>query len=132
VITSTATAGLLLLQDVDAQVNGKINKTGSCPFILDGVYRDATVDVLDGIKAAAPTSFNQIETVLIEGSNGITVGNTTTRTKVLSSVPASSLGVAGDEANMVAYDADYMYVCTASYDGSTNIWKRVALDATAF
>jgi len=27
---------------------------------------------------------------------------------------------------------DYIYVCTASHDGSANIWKRVALSGGAF
>jgi hypothetical protein len=43
---------------------------------------------------------------------------------------SSSVGVAGDKAGMVAMDADYIYRCIANYDGSTNIWTRVALSAT--
>lgn len=42
-------------------------------------------------------------------------------------VPAHSYGVTGDKAGMVAFDADYMYYCTANYvDDTTNIWKRTA------
>ena len=45
--------------------------------------------------------------------------------------PAHSYGAAGDTAGMVAFDSSYIYYCTANYvDNSTNIWKRVALDAT--
>tara|TARA_R100001443_G_scaffold56866_1_gene67762 strand:+ start:1670 stop:2014 length:345 start_codon:yes stop_codon:yes gene_type:complete len=43
------------------------------------------------------------------------------------SAPASSVGSVGDVANMIAWDTNYIYICTASYDGSTAIWKRVAL-----
>lgn len=45
---------------------------------------------------------------------------------VFRTVPAS-IGVAGDTQGMVAVDADYVYVCTADYDGSTAIWKRSAI-----
>jgi hypothetical protein len=44
-------------------------------------------------------------------------------------VPTSSLGQAGDVTFMVADDANYHYYCTANYDGTTHIWKRVAWDA---
>jgi hypothetical protein len=41
--------------------------------------------------------------------------------------PAHSYGVAGDKAGMVAFDATYIYYCTANYvNTSTNIWKRTA------
>lgn len=45
--------------------------------------------------------------------------------------PEHSYGTAGDIAGMVAFDNAYIYYCTANYvNNSTNIWKRVALDAT--
>lgn len=66
------------------------------------------------------------------GSNSVAIGNTTTfTTKVMGKLmigtaPSSSIGEDGDVAGMVAADADYLYHCTAAYDGSTSIWKRVA------
>jgi hypothetical protein len=47
-------------------------------------------------------------------------------------VPITSKGSSGDHAGQVAFDSDYIYYCTASYDGDNNIWKRVALDATSW
>jgi hypothetical protein len=47
-----------------------------------------------------------------------------------SKTPASSLGTAGDKAGMIAWNASYIYVCTADYNGSTNIWKRAAIGST--
>lgn len=41
-------------------------------------------------------------------------------------VPASSIGTIGDTAGMYAADDTYFYYCWANYDGSTNIWFRVA------
>ena len=46
----------------------------------------------------------------------------------VSLTPASSVGLAGDTPGDIAVDSNYFYYCTAAYDGSTNIWKRVALD----
>lgn len=42
-------------------------------------------------------------------------------------VPAASTGSAGDVSGMISWDNNYIYICTGSYDGSTAIWKRVAL-----
>jgi hypothetical protein len=41
--------------------------------------------------------------------------------------PSSSTGAPGNKAGMIAWDNSYIYVCTADYNGSSNIWKRVAL-----
>ena len=41
--------------------------------------------------------------------------------------PATSLGAFGDTAGKMVWDATYLYVCVGDYDGSTVIWKRVAL-----
>ena len=39
--------------------------------------------------------------------------------------PAHSYGVAGDKAGAIAFDASYIYYCTADYvNTSTDIWKR--------
>lgn len=42
---------------------------------------------------------------------------------------ASSVGSPGDKAGMIASDDYYFYRCVANYDGSTAIWKRVALNS---
>ena len=44
-----------------------------------------------------------------------------------SKTPLTNVGAAGDSAGMVAWDANYIYVCTGNYDGSTIIWKRAAI-----
>lgn len=40
--------------------------------------------------------------------------------------PSSSTGVSGDTAGDIAFDSTYIYYATGTYDGSTNIWKRLA------
>ena len=42
------------------------------------------------------------------------------------SVPTSSTGRPGDRVGMVAYNSSYTYYCTGTYNGTDNIWKRVA------
>lgn len=44
-----------------------------------------------------------------------------------SNIPTSSKGQAGDENGFIAIDSNYLYYCTATYDSTTDIWKRVAL-----
>ena len=44
-----------------------------------------------------------------------------------SQTPATDVGVDGDTMGMIAWDASYIYVCTADYDGSTSIWRRATL-----
>jgi len=41
--------------------------------------------------------------------------------------PSSNVGSSGDVAGMIAWNTSHIYICTADYDGSTAIWKRVAL-----
>ena len=41
----------------------------------------------------------------------------------------TGVGAVGDRAGDLAFDADYIYVCTGTYDGSTVIWKKSALSA---
>jgi len=48
-------------------------------------------------------------------------------TRLVTTVPTSSLGANGDVAGLVAVDTNYMYVCCGTWDGVTDIWKRVTL-----
>lgn len=52
------------------------------------------------------------------------------RTFYRASAPVNSVGVAGDLKGMVANDGAYIYLCTADFDGVSNIWLRAA--ATTF
>lgn len=58
-------------------------------------------------------------------------GDTSIRGKtvqILSQVPTNSKGRPLDAPGMISFDSNYMYVCVALYtNGTTDIWKRVAL-----
>jgi hypothetical protein len=44
-----------------------------------------------------------------------------------SKTPLTNVGADGDAAGMIAWDANYIYICTGNYDGSTVIWKRASI-----
>jgi hypothetical protein len=46
--------------------------------------------------------------------------------RVSNFVPSSSVGSLGNKAGMVVFDTTHLYYCVQDYDGTTNIWKRVA------
>jgi hypothetical protein len=56
---------------------------------------------------------------IIADTNSMIIADTST--------PSSATGASGDLKGMVAWDDNYIYVCTADYDGSTPIWKRAAI-----
>jgi hypothetical protein len=64
---------------------------------------------------------------LIPNGTGKVVVEDDSLTIQISKTPASAVGAAGDTAGMVAWDASYIYVCSANYDGSTAIWRRAAI-----
>ena len=51
---------------------------------------------------------------------------------ISASVPTSSIGTTGDVSGDFAYDGNFIYVCVANYDGSTNIWRRSLMDVSPF
>lgn len=64
---------------------------------------------------------------LIPNGTGKVVVEDDSVTIQTSKTPSTSVGASGDTAGMVAWDASYIYVCTANYDGSTAIWRRSAI-----
>lgn len=82
-------------------------------------------------------SDNQIEAVNTNGNIEL-VPNAAGRVVIIddsitintSKTPTHSTGAEGDKAGMIAWSASYIYVCTANYDGVTNIWKRAAISGT--
>jgi len=66
---------------------------------------------------------------VVAGGNSrrITSGNLVASMTQLKTAPAASVGAAGDKKGMIAFDSNYLYLCTADYTGSANVWKRVAI-----
>jgi len=121
--------------------------TGNATALVNGSYSISAA--YNGIDIKAPLTWKEFDTDRVvlnyNGTeNGFVIGTNVTgvtqawffynngRTKFpTATAPAHSYGAAGDVAGMVAFDGSYIYYCTANYvNNSTNIWKRVALDAT--
>jgi hypothetical protein len=74
--------------------------------------------------------------ILLDADSGAYVGSTASPENEIATagdlvyratgVPINSLGFEGEVAGLVADDANYHYYCTAAYDGTTHIWKRIA------
>lgn len=75
-------------------------------------------------------------TVVNENGNINLVPNGTGKTRIESNsltitgsrTITDFVGSSGDEQGMIAWDSDYIYVCVADYDGSTEIWKRALIN----
>jgi hypothetical protein len=44
----------------------------------------------------------------------------------LNYIPTTSIGASGNYAGQISFNGNYIYYCTANYDGVSNIWVRVA------
>ena len=87
----------------------------------------------DGIRIVDNniTTTRSNDDIIIDPAGTGTVDINANRFRVSNSkTPASSVGAAGDQQGDIAWDASYIYVCTANYDSSSNIWKRVAIGDT--
>lgn len=60
------------------------------------------------------------------GSGMVTIASGNLRI-VEANVPAASIGAVGDLAGEVAWGSGFIYICTANYDGVTQIWKRAPI-----
>ena len=63
-------------------------------------------------------------------SGTVVIKNNGRMASVFGTAPGTLVGGSGDTQGDIAFDADYMYYCTANYDGSTNVWKKIALSAS--
>jgi hypothetical protein len=101
-----------LTGNVTGNLTGNVtgNVTGDLTGTVVGDDSTILVDAVDS-KLVGP----------VESSN--IVGNGTAKFTV-TNVPASSVGAAGDETGMIAFDATSVYYCIADYDSTSNIWVK--------
>lgn len=107
----------------------KLEVTGTDVIVLRTAGGDVYVDASGTLNAnGIVTSYlnfdNQLIQVGQEGGGRFSVAMD--RFQVLATAPTSSIGSEGDVIGCVAFDADYIYYCSGLYDGTTDIWKRVA------
>jgi len=66
-------------------------------------------------------------TLGVNGTGQVVVSDD--RIVITTTKTASGVGSAGDVAGSIAWDTTNLYVCTANYDGSTAVWKKLVLQA---
>jgi len=111
ILSITPISAYNMIVNVDGLVQtANINYTVSGNHITFSIppINNATIDVvhfLTGSAITGPTGPNSFPTI-----NG---------------PPLTSIGRNSDVAGDIAFSSSYLYYCTASYDGITNIWKRI-------
>jgi len=134
---------------LNADISGSVFADDST-ILVDGVAGKilGNVDTTTITNSNGNLTITADNYVLIDSDNGgqinigqasgigdVVLGNTARGTDVQlfgrlfvkgGGVPTTSIGASGDFVGIVAVDSDYLYYCTANYDGASNIWKRVA------
>jgi hypothetical protein len=80
----------------------------------------------------ATSSFDLVP-VTIDGEGMLVVGNLVINDTINftnRAVPTTSVGSEGDFTGMVIIDNEYIYRCVADWDGTADIWVRVAFNTT--
>ena len=74
-----------------------------------------------------PLITNNDLTLGVNGTGQVVVADD--RIVISTTKTASGVGADGDVAGSIAWDTTNLYVCTADYDGSTAVWKKLVLQA---
>ena len=74
-----------------------------------------------------PLTTNSDLTLAVNGTGQVVVADD--RIVINTSKTATATGASGDVAGSISWDGTNLYVCTANYDGSTAIWKKLVLQA---
>ena len=99
---------------------------------LPGTVTKGTDSILGFTESNSTITFGELGTYHYEfwtDDNGTTIhieDKSRKNAKAVGKTP-TSVGSVGDRAGDIAFDVNYIYVCTADYDGSTVIWKKSAL-----
>jgi hypothetical protein len=85
----------------------------------------------NGARVITPdrTGVHIFEFVTDDAGSSIAVIDCLRNSRAIEVRTATAAGQAGDAAGDICADATNLYVCTATYDGSTAIWKKLVLQA---
>ena len=78
-------------------------------------------------SAITPLITNGDLTLGVNGTGQVVVSDD--RIVITTTKTATAIGSAGDVAGSIAWNSTNLYVCTANYDGSTAVWKKLVLQA---
>ena len=99
--------------------------TGDSLRVAFGKVNANFADLYSGAITTETTNANL--TLSANGTGQIVINSD--RVVVSTSKTATAIGVSGDVAGSISWDGTNLYVCTANYDGSTIIWKKLILQA---
>tara|TARA_B100000900_G_C20600406_1_gene725282 strand:+ start:2770 stop:3498 length:729 start_codon:yes stop_codon:yes gene_type:complete len=85
----------------------------------------------NGARVITPdrTGVHIFEFVTDDSGSSIAVIDCLRNNRAIEVRTATAVGQAGDKAGDIAADATNLYVCTATYDGSSLVWKKLVLQA---
>jgi hypothetical protein len=113
--------GVAYLQSATGQTTNALSIDGSSVTIRTGTYTTAlTLDSSQNATFAGDIKFSLANSFDV-GETGTRVRNVFVKNLIVTSGPPASASAAGTTGT-INWDADYIYVCTA-----TNTWKRVAI-----
>lgn len=99
--------------------------TGDSLRVAFGKVNANFADLYSGSITTEVTNANL--TLSANGTGQIVVDDD--RVVINTSKTATAVGASGDVAGSISWDGTNLYVCTANYDGSTVIWKKLVLQA---
>ena len=99
--------------------------TGDSLRVAFGKVNNNFAELYSGSITTETTNANL--TLSANGTGQIVINSD--RVVVSTSKTATAIGVSGDVAGSISWDGANLYVCTANYDGSTIIWKKLILQA---
>ena len=109
------------------------NSTGTIAHSAADITLDPTTSVIsDGDIKSSGNETHSLGSTTAKWLTVFASRFTGDRIGLSGAAPASSVGAAGDTAGDIVVNTTHIFVAPANYDGSTNIWSRVALDATPF
>lgn len=114
----------------DTLLGGKANTaTTLSGYGISDAYTFEEVDLFLSYKASATDVYTKTEVDTAITDNNVAFVNVGLAAKqdAFVAAPTSSIGSAQDVAGMIAVNGSYVYYCTAAFDGTSNIWARVAL-----
>ena len=74
-----------------------------------------------------PITTNGSLTLGVNGTGQVIVADD--RLVINTSKTPTAIGTSGDVAGSISWDGTNLYVCTANYNGSTAVWKKLVLQA---
>jgi len=146
---TVTTAGAITLQISGWPIAGVYAKLRVQINVVDYTTHTIRLPALTGSYVGVNEIAGMVETILGSGAYELTVpangdyvfefstsdgGNTVIVSEVtkkllpkMTSRTPTGIGNLGDVAGMTVFSSTFLYICTADYDGSTVIWKKVAL-----